>query len=217
MTKEQVIYNRVIDNLTYLILNYPKPVQELLSHHNVFFKGKPSKAQLINEVVQLISLGNERFSNAIEQLITRFSAQENDAFWGALAKGAIGIVGGLLGKKKRRRSSSSNSGAAQAAAQAAAAKRDMERRMAEMRAAQQRREREEQRRRQEEARRRSEEKKAAEAKVAAEKKTMYLIFGGVAVVGIGIAIAMNMKPKPPMPVYGQMSTAMPPIQAPIQR
>ena len=209
MSREQIIYNSVIDNLTYLILNYPKPVIELLSHHNVFFKGKPSKSQIINEVVELISSENKKFTSSLEKLMIQFSTQENDDFWG-IVKGALGVVGGLIGKKKRRRSSGSAAAASgAAAAQAAAAKRDMERRMQQMRQRmeQQRREAEERRRREEEARRRRE----AEAKAAARKQqTMYLVIGGIAILGIGVAIVMSSKSKPSMmPAY-----SMPQMQSP---
>lgn len=216
MEKEQIIYNRAIDNLTYLVLNYPKPVQELLGYHNVFFKGKPSKEQLINEIVELIGQENTKFITALEQLMIRFSAQENDQFWGAIAKGALGIVGGLLKGRKRRRSSSNNAGAAAtAAAQAAAAKRDMQMRMAQMRAAQQRQRREEQRRRREEQERRvREEKQRKEKEAAAKKKTnmMLIIGGGVIVLGVVLAIAL--RPKAPTPSYLQFQPPMaqpPPI------
>ena len=128
MSNKQSQYNQAIDNLTYLVLNYPKPVQEMLAKSNVFFQGKPSKEQLVNEVVDLLKDGDYAFAKALENLIARFSSQENDQFWGAIAKGAVGIIGGLF--KKKKRGGSSNSGAAQAAAQArasaqaAAAKRD---------------------------------------------------------------------------------------------
>ena len=121
MSNKQSQYNQAIDNLTYLVLNYPKPVQELLAKSNVFFQGKPSKEQLVNEVVDLLKDGDYAFAKALENLIARFSSQENDQFWGAIAKGAVGILGGLF-KKKKRSSSTSNNGAAQAAAQAAASR-----------------------------------------------------------------------------------------------
>jgi hypothetical protein len=206
MSNKQSQYNQAIDNLTYLVLNYPKPVQELLTKSNVFFQGKPSKEQLVNEVVDLLKDGDYAFAKALETLIARFSSQENDQFWGAVAKGAVGILGGLF-KKKKRSSSTSNNGAVQAAAQAAAAKRDMEMRMQRMREEQERKRREaEERRRQEEARRREEEKKKAEA---AKKKTnmMLMIGGGVVVLGIGAVVLMK-SGRPPMP-YGQPPISMP--------
>ena len=212
MSNKQSQYNQAIDNLTYLVLNYPKPVQEMLAKSNVFFQGKPSKEQLVNEVVDLLKDGDYAFAKALENLIARFSSQENDQFWGAIAKGAVGIIGGLF--KKKKRGGSSNSGAAQAAAQArasaqaAAAKRDMEMRMQRMREEQERKRREaEERRRQEEARRREEEKKKAEA---AKKKTnmMLMIGGGVVVLGIGAVVLMKSGGRPPMS-YGQPPMPMP--------
>ena len=197
MSREQIIYNSVIDNLTYLILNYPKPVIELLSHHNVFFKGKPSKSQIINEVVELIGLGNKKFTDSLEKLMIQFSSQENDEFWG-IVKGALGVVGGLLKKKKRTSSSTGNATAAtQAAAQAAAAKRDMERRMRQM---QQQMELE---RRQAQERRRIEQEQARKREEEAKKKqqTMYMIIGGIAVLGIGVVLVMSSKSKPVVPSY----------------
>ena len=212
---KQLKYNQAIDNLTYLVLNYPKPVQEILAEQNVFFQGKPSKEQLINEVVEQLKDGNPVFAKALENLIEQFSEQENDEFWGAIAKGAVGILGGIFGKKKRRRAAAAanNNAAAQAqaqaraSAQAAAAKRDMEMRMQRMREEQERRRREaEERRRQEEARRREEAKQKAEA---AKKKTnmMLMIGGGVVVLGIGAVVLMK-SGRPPMP-YGQQPIQMP--------
>lgn len=215
MDKEQILYNRAIDNLTYMVLNYSKPVQELLAYHNVFFKGNPSKKQLINEVIEQIKLENKRFISSLEKLMIRFSSQENDQFWGAIAKGALGIVGGLLGKKKRRRSSGAGAGAiAGANAQALAAKRDMERRLREMQAQRDRERREAERRaREAEARRIQEAKEAREKAEADKKKTNMMIGIGAGVVVIGVILAIALKPKsqapsyrpyPPMPQMGAM-------------
>jgi uncharacterized membrane protein len=191
MSNKQSQYNQAIDNLTYLVLHYPKPVQEMLATSNVFFQGKPSKEQLINEVVELLQVGDSAFAKALEQLIQRFSSQENDMFWGIVAKGAVGLLGGLL-KKKKRSSGPTNNGAAQIAAQAAAAKQDMQARLQRMREDQERKRREDEERRRQEERRRREEadtKKAEEAK----KKTnrMLMIGGGVVVLGIGAVVLMK--------------------------
>ena len=209
MSNKQSQYNQAIDNLTYLVLNYPKPVQELLAQSNVFFQGKPSKQQLINEVVELLKDGDSAFAKALENLIQRFSSQENDMFWGAIAKGAVGVLGGIFKKKKRRSSTpSGQSVQAKLAAQAAAAKRDMEMRMQRMREEQEQRRREaEERRRQEEARRREEVKQKAEA---AKKKTnmMLMIGGGVVVLGIGAVVLMKSGGRSPMH-YGPPPMPMP--------
>ncbi|EDP96530.1 hypothetical protein U8527_10470 [Kordia algicida OT-1] len=202
MNKQQILYNRAIDNLTYLVLNYSKPVQELLAYHHVFFKGNPSKEQLINEVVEQIKLGNKQFISSLEKLMIRFSKQENDQFWGAIAKGALGIVGGLLGKKKRR--SSSGASSANAAAQANAAKRDMERRLREMQAQQERERREAERRAREAEARRVREAKEARERAEAEKKKMNMIMGiGAGVVVIGVILVIALKPKTQAPPYRQ--------------
>ncbi len=213
MDTQQITYNRAIDNLSYLVLNYSKPVQELLAYHNVFFKGNPSKKQLINEVIEQLKIGNGQFTSSLEKIMIRFSGQENDPFWGAIAKGALGIVGGLFKKKRSSSSGASTNAAATAAAQAAAAKRDMERRMAQMRAEQERERREAERRRRElEEQRRREAKEAKEKAEAAKKKTnMMLIIGGGVVVLVGIVLVVALKPKPQIPQYGQYPQ-MPPIQ-----
>lgn len=221
MDKEQILYNRAIDNLTYLVLNYSKPVQELLGYHNVFFKGTPSKEQLINEIVEQIKLGNTRFISSLERLMIRFSAQENDEFWGVLAKGALGIVGGLLGKKKRRSSASSASTGAvtNAVAQANAAKRDMERRMREMQAQQARERREAERRRQEAERQRLREAKEARERAKAEKKKTNMMIGiGVGVVFVGVILVIALKPKaqPQIPSYAQYPPMQPVNTLPVK-
>ena len=209
MSNKQQKYNEAIDNISYLVLNFPKPVQELLAEYNVFFQGKPAKEQLINEIVELLKndTPTSAFTKALERLIQKFAIQENDQFWGAIAKGAIGAIGGLFKKKKRRRSGSSSNAAA---AQAAAAKRDMEMRMRRMREEQERRRREaEERRRREEERRKREEAERRRREEAAKKKTnmMLMIGGGVVVLGIGAVVLMKSN-RPQMP-YGQ-----PPMQIP---
>ncbi|EDP94732.1 hypothetical protein KAOT1_00610 [Kordia algicida OT-1] len=215
MDKEQILYNRAIDNLTYLVLNYSKPVQELLGYHNVFFKGNPSKEQLISEIVEQIKLDNTRFISSLEKLMIRFSSQENDPFWGVLAKGALGIVGGLIGKKKRRRSGSSAGAGAvtNAVAQANAAKRDMERRLREMQAQQARERREAELRRQEAERQRLREAKEARERAEAEKKKTNMMIGigvGVVFIGVILVIALKPKPQPQIPSYAQYPP-MPPV------
>lgn len=196
---QQLKYNQAIDDITYLILNYPLELQNLLRTYGTVFRGKASGEALIDETVELLKDGNPAFAKALATLITRLSNRE-DVFWGAIAKGAVGILGGLF-KKKKRGGSSNNA----AAAQAAAAKADMDRRMQQMRAEQQRREaerrRQEEQRRQEEMRRR-EEQKRREAEAKKKTNMMLMIGGGVVVLGIGAAILMKSN-KPPMPYGGQ--------------
>lgn len=185
---EQLQYNQAIDNLSYLILHYPKPLQKLLAAHQVYFEDKPTKAQFINEVIEQLKAKNKAFEIELEALIRHFSEQENDPFWGTVAKGAIGIIGGLFKKKGRR----NNRNAALAAQQAAAAKRDMELRLQRMQQAQ------------EKAR-----KLAKEKADAAQKKTNMMLMGGIgliALLGIG-AVALKSN-RPALP-YGHY-----PIQIP---
>ncbi len=187
--KNQKQYNQAIDNLTYLVLNYPKPIEELLSKHAVLFQGKPTKTQLINEVIELLKDGNPAFTKSLELLIQRFSSQEHDQFWGIIAKSAVGILGGIFKKKKR-----GGGGNNAAAAQAAVAKRDMEMRMQRMREAQERNRRERERRR-------------IEAKAKKKTNMMLMIGGGVLVLGIGAVVLMK-SGRPPMP-YGQPMMQIP--------
>lgn len=205
MSNKQLQYNQAIDNLSYLVLNYPKPVRELLARYNIVFQGKPTKAQLGYEVIELLKAGHTAFEKALEQLIQRFSAQEQDPFWGAIAKGAAGVIGGLFKKKKRQRSSSSNA----AAVQAAAAKRDMAMRIQRLREAQERRRREAEERRRREEERRQREAEARQRAEAEKRKTnmLLMIGGGVVVLGLGAVVLMK-SGRPAMP-YGQ-----PPMQIP---
>ncbi|TSE07921.1 hypothetical protein [Aquimarina algiphila] len=234
-------YNDSINLISHLILTKPKPVIGLLAKYGITFKGTPNRNQIIDEVVELLKSNNQKFEDDLGKLLTihiqyqgkemlalersNFSSyddgeEDEDEFWGALAKGAIGIVGGLFKKKRRRRSRGGGGNAAalaasqaaarrRASAQAAQAKRDMERRMREMRQAAERRRREaEARRQREEAdrRRREEEaKRQREREAAAKKKqtnTMLMAGGGIALLAIiGVVMAKsNSKPLyPPMP------------------
>ncbi|TPN87135.1 hypothetical protein [Aquimarina algicola] len=230
-------YNDSINLISHLILTKPKPVIGLLAKYGVSFTGTPNKKQLINEVVELLKSNNQKFEDDLGKLLTihiqyrgkemldleqgNFSSyddgdEDEDEFWGALAKGAIGIVGGLFKKKRRRRSRGGSGNAAalaasqaaaarrRAAAQAAQAKRDMERRMREMREAAERRRREEaERRRREEAERRRREEAAKREAAAAKKKqtnTMLMAGGGIALLAIiGVVMAKSNSSKQPMP------------------
>lgn len=224
-------YNDSIKLISHLILTKPKPVIGLLAKHGVIFKGTPPRKQIINEVVELLNSSNEKFENDLGKLLTvhiqyrgkemlalersEFSSYDDgdmdeDQFWGALAKGAIGIVGSLFkGKKRRRRSR----GGGNAAAQAAQTKRDMQLlsiRMAESkrRREEERRRREEERRRREEAERRrreEEERRRREQQAAARRKqtnTMLMVGGGIAllaVVGVVISKSGSKQPLYPSP------------------
>lgn len=226
-------YNDSINLISHLILTKPKPVIGLLAKHGITFKGTPNRNQIIDEVVELLKSNNQKFEDDLGKLLTihiqyqgkemlalersNFSSyddgdEDEDEFWGALAKGAIGIVGSLFkGKKRRRRS---RGGGNAAAAQAAQAKRDMQLQAQRMRESRRRRE-EERRRREEEERRRREEaerrrreeeaKRQREREATAKRKqtnTMLMAGGGIALLAIiGVVMSKsNSKPLyPPMP------------------
>ncbi|WP_051336120.1 hypothetical protein [Aquimarina latercula] len=223
-------YNDSINLISHLILTKPKPVIGLLATHGIVFKGTPSRNQIIDEVVELLKSDNGKFEDDLGNLLTvhiqyqgkemlsleqsDFSSyddgdQDEDEFWGALAKGAIGIVGGLLGKKKRRRRSRGGGNAA--AAQAAQAKRDMQLQAQRMRESRRRREEEarrrreeaERRRREEEARRRREEEAKREREAAAKKRqtnTMLMAGGGIVLLAIvGFVMAKSNSPRQTAP------------------
>lgn len=226
-------YNDSINLISHLILTKPKPVIGLLAKHGVVFKGTPSRNQIIDEVVELLKSDNGKFEADLGNLLTvhiqyqgkemlsleqsDFSSyddgdQDEDAFWGALAKGAIGIVGGLFKKKRRRRSSGGGNAAlaasqAVAQRQAAQAKRDMQLQMQRMResAARRAREAEERRAREAEERRRREEeaRRQREREAAAKKKqtnTMLMAGGGIALLAIvGFAMAKSNSPRQTAP------------------
>ena len=157
---KQLKYNQAIDDISYLILHYPLELQQLLRVYGITFRDRPSHKALINETVELMKDDNSAFAKALAELISRLAGRE-DEFWGAVAKGAVGILGGLFKKKKRRSSGGNTNAAAAAAAQAAAAKRDMERRMQQMR---------------EEQRRRDEERRQAEAWHGSSDRSPGIIF-----------------------------------------
>ena len=205
MLDKQSQYNQAIDNMTYLVFHYPKPVQELLAKHHVFFQGKPTRTQLINEVVERLKANDSAFSNALERLFAQAASQDNDMFFGTLAKGAVGLIGGLFKKKKRSRSNrGGNSAALQArmAAQASAAKRDMEMRMQRMREEEERRRREA-----EERQRREQERQRRDAEAKKKTNMMFIIGGGVAILGLGAVLLMKSN-RPPMN-YGPSPIQMP--------
>lgn len=216
-------YNDSIKLISHLILTKPKPVIGLLAKHGILFKGTPLRTQLINEVVEVLKSNNEQFENDLGALLTthiqfkgkemlalertEFNGyhheEEEDAFWGALAKGAIGIVGGLF--KKKKRGSRGGGGNNNAAAQAAQTKRDMQ--LLSMRMAESKRRREEERRREaerrrlEEARRqrelkaqrrREKEKREQEAARQRQNRTMLIAGGGIALLAlVGVVLSKS--------------------------
>ncbi|WP_299243046.1 hypothetical protein [uncultured Aquimarina sp.] len=237
-------YNDSINLISHLILTKPKPVIGLLAKHGIIFKGTPDRKQIIGEVVELLKSNNSAFEDDLGKLLTihiqykgkemlalersDFSSyddgdQDEDEFWGALAKGAIGIVGGLFkGRKRRRRS---RGGGNAAAAQAAQAKRDMqlqaqrmresrrrreeERRRREREAAERRRREEERRRREEEAKRQAEARRQEEAKKR-QTNTMIMVGGGIALLAI---VGVVMSKRGSKPTYPYMPASSQPVSA----
>ncbi|WP_025663295.1 hypothetical protein [Aquimarina megaterium] len=239
-------YNDTINLISHLILTKPKPVMTLLMKYGVRFEEKPTKKELADEVVEVLKSTNEKFQEDLSNLLTvhiqfrgkemlaldrsKYSSydgdEDEDEFWGALAKGAVGIIGGLFGKKRRRRRRSGGGNAAalaasraaaakrQADAQAARVRRDFQMKMQAMEA-QRRREQAEARRRQaaaaaaaerrrrEEAERRRREDEAKSKKEAESKKKsnmMLMVGGGVGLLLIaGIFMAKSNSQKPMMP------------------
>ncbi|WP_024772907.1 hypothetical protein [Aquimarina macrocephali] len=233
MNRKQQDYNQAINLISHLILTKPQSVVSLLRDYGVGFSTIPNRKQLIGAVVELMKDRDPKFIDDLGDLVTvhiqkngkemlqlqdlNYSSyvdeEDEDEFWGALAKGAIGIVGSLFGggkKKKRRRAA--NHAAAQAASKAEAqkasqqaqrARMDMERRMQEMQARQ--REREERQRaemrRQQEEQKRKEEARIREMKEAAKKSknNILMIAGGlgvIAIVGIGMVVSKKSSPVP---------------------
>ena len=205
----QLKYNQVIDNIAYLIVNYPEALKKLLADYNIIFKGNPSQNDLSDVVIEKLESGDTNFQESLESLIIRLSSPSEDQFLG-LIKGAIGIVGGIISRKKNKRrarraaAASAREEQAYGRSQALAAKRDLQRRMQLQREQQRRREEAAQRRREQEERRRREEASKREAAAESKKKTnmMLMIGGGIAVLGIGAVVFMKSS-RPPMP-YPQM-------------
>lgn len=220
-------YNDSLKLLSHLILTKPEAVIRLLTKHGIIFKGNPTRKQLIDEVVELLRSESSTFENDLGSLLTthisyrgkemleldrsRFHSysdeEDEDAFWGALAKGAVGIIGGLIGKKKRRRRSRGGGGT-NAAAQAVQTKRDMQLlsiRMAESKRRREeerrRREAEERRRREEAERRRREEqaRREREAAKARQNRTMLIAGGGIALLAVVGVFMAKSNPRPAIP------------------
>lgn len=233
-------YNDTINLISHLILTKPKPVMTLLMKYGVRFEEKPTKKQLADEVIEVLKSANKKFQEDLSNLLTvhiqyrgkemlalerseysSYDDDNEDEFWGALAKGAVGLIGGLFKKKRRRRKGGGGNAAAlaasraaakrQAEAQAARMRRDFQMRMKAMEE-QRRREREAARRRQEaaerrrreeaERRRREDEARRAREAEAKKKQTnmMLMVGGGIGLLAIaGIFMAKSNSQKPMMP------------------
>ncbi|WP_010520465.1 hypothetical protein [Aquimarina agarivorans] len=202
----QLKYNQVIDNIAYLIIHYPEALKKLLFDYGITFKGTPASNDLSEVVIDKLESGDRNFQNALEQLILRLSANEEDQFLGGLIKGAVGIVGGLINRKRNKRrarraaAAAAREDQAYARSQAAAAKRDLEIRMQRIREEKRRREEAARKEKAKEERRRKE--AAAARQVASKKQTqmMLMIGGGIAVLGLGAVVFMrNSRPAMPYP------------------
>lgn len=204
----QLKYNQVIDNIAYLIVNYPEALKKLLSDYGIAFKGKPSPNDLSDVIIEKLENGDTKFQNALESLILRLSANEEDQFLGGLIKGAVGVVGGIIKRKKAKRrarraaAASAREDRAYASSQAAAAKRDLEMRMQRLREQQRQREEQARIRREQEERRRQEEARKREADAKKKTNMMLMVGGGIAILGIGAVVLM--KSNRPMIPYPQM-------------
>ncbi len=237
-------YNDSINLIGHLILTKPKPVIGLLAKHGITFKGMPHGNQLIDEVVELLKSNTQKFEDDLSKLLMihiqfkgkemlalergDFSsyddgAQDEDEFWGAIAKGVVGGIGSIFKKKRNkgrgRGGNSANLMASQAAArrraaaQAAQMKRDLQMQLQRIRkeAAERRRREAETRRREEAARRRREaeakkeaDKKAVAAKKEAEKKEKRLYIAAGVILGtllIGGAIFASGRSRTPQIPY----------------
>ncbi|WP_281989721.1 hypothetical protein [Aquimarina aggregata] len=235
-------YNDSINLIGHLILTKPKPVIGLLAKHGITFKGIPHGNQLIDEVVELLKSNTQKFEDDLSKLLMihiqfkgkemlalergDFSsyddgAQDEDEFWGAIAKGVVGGIGSIF-KKKRNKGRGGNSASLiasqaaarrRAAAQAAQMKRDLQMQLQRIRkeAAERRRREAETRRREEAARRRREaeakkeaDKKAVAAKKEAEKKEKRLYITAGVILGtllIGGAIFASGRSRTPQIPY----------------
>lgn len=182
----------VLELITHLILTKPVAVKKLLAKHGIVFSFKPSRKDLINQIINGISRTDPAFINDLERLLAihlenkgmeimaleshraLFNQADEDEFLGGLiggvAKGALGALGGLFNKK--RKTSGGGSSAALAAANAARAKAAMDARMRQMEADRRRQQQEAERRRREaeERRRREEEARRQREREAAERR-----------------------------------------------
>lgn len=211
-------YNSVINLVGHLMLTKPDAVIRLLAKYGVIFKGTPQQKQLTYEVVQMFHRGHQGFVNDLEKVLnlhiqakgnemaqleqmgfsTYVDFDNEDAFWGKIAKGALKMVGKVFKKKRKGRSSRGSSSSSSAAAtkvalaQAAQMRKDFERQMKEM---EERRKEAERERKEAIERRRKEEE--------AKKKQTFII--GVAVAGTmligGFIFIAGRRPQQPMMNY----------------
>jgi len=195
--------NDLLELIGHFILTKPILAKNLLSKHGVKFSFNPSKIDLSNEYVELLSNNNAAFNKELTHLlnqhieakndeIRKIASQDEDEFWGAIAKiggSILGKVGGaLFGKKKKSPQAPGGGAASNMAAQL-----QMQQKMAQMEADRRRREEEERRRRREEEDRRKREEAAKQK--AGQSKMMMMGIGVVALLGIG-AFVMKSKAAP---------------------
>ncbi len=253
MTQQQ--YNQAVNLMSHLILTKPQVVIALLQKHGEVFTTAPNRQQLIDGVLEALKEGSPTFQNDLEAVInvhiqkkgkemlalekgndSYVDVEEEDAFFGSLAKIAIGGVAKLISKRKKRgnrggSSSSRSSGRSSAAAVAAAnararaqqanLRRDMQRKMREQQAQQRRREEQlrAEMRRQSERQQRENEMKIAKINEDNRKKNRKVMTAGGIGVGllvlVGIGMMMNKKPAPTMPMPYTMQPQLQPSMMPV--
>ena len=206
MTQAQ--YNEAINLIGHVILTAADQLTALLYQYGMAFPSPPSRTQLIDAIIDVLSQDNPAFtqdlSALVEQHIDRHggallalrkagfnSYMDEDDFFGGLIKGAIGALGGLF--KKKKKGSSRGSGNSSNAndirlQQALQAKRDLERQVQMM----------------QDKQRRLEEQAAAKAR----RNQMLLIAGGVLISGLVVLVILkstNRKPQNYHPQYQRQS------------
>lgn len=173
----------VLELITHLILTKPGAVIKLLKKHGVVFSFKPTRRDLIDQIVELLKQNNRSFNEDLEKLLSihlehkgieimalesdRALLNKEDLFLGGLiggvAKGALGALGGIFGGGKSSGGGGGNSaGLAAAAAQAQQMKAQMEAKMQQMEADRRRQQEEAERRMREAEERQRREREEAE-------------------------------------------------------
>lgn len=201
ITKKQE--NDLLELIGHFILTKPVLAKNLLSKYGVKFSFNPSMIDLSNEYVELLSTNKPAFNKELTHLLNQHIEAKNDEiraiatndeeeFWGAVAKiggSLLGKLGGkLFGKKKKSPQAPGGGAASNLAAQM-----QMQQKMAQMEAERRRREEEERRRRREEEDRRKREEAAKQK--AGQSKMMMMGIGVIALLGIG-AFVMKSKSTP---------------------